>query len=138
MAVANVCYHMRIPVANEKTWKHLLPKYHKFRALKITGHSVLGSYLERQSATGTDRLRLEYKLLTCWPIRLISLASLSSFSCSLARTWSIFFCRASWSCQHIHNSALYLYYYRRRVPGICPQNLTKIYPYGLNSTPIIA
>ena len=26
MAAANVCYHMRIPVANEKTWYHLLPK----------------------------------------------------------------------------------------------------------------
>ena len=25
MAVANVCYHMSIPVANEKTWLHLLP-----------------------------------------------------------------------------------------------------------------
>ncbi len=25
MAVVNVCYHLSIPVANDKTWYHLLP-----------------------------------------------------------------------------------------------------------------
>ena len=32
----------------------------------------------------------------------------------------------------------YLYYYSSPVLEICPQNRTDFYPYGLNSTPIIA
>ena len=39
MAVANICYHMSIPVANEKT---CYPCYHKFRALLNERRSIKG------------------------------------------------------------------------------------------------
>ena len=44
MGVANVCYHMRIPVAREKTWWHLLPKYHKFQAQGWILRRVVSAY----------------------------------------------------------------------------------------------
>ena len=57
MAVANVCYHMRIPVANEKTWLHLLPKYHKFRALQVVLVSTHSADRRRKQDEADDEDR---------------------------------------------------------------------------------